>query len=175
MTGIVNEMAASVSMILRIKFPSFVVVVSVTRYRPELEAALNANRAVNGEMLLWMRHEVRRVCAIFRTTMTSDRREALMSTAMMRMDATLRQVRHAIAAPLLLTGCLWGPGKFASDLTLKKDGSFILNYRGEIVIQMPPDEDAPKPWSADIAHCTDDKGKDRACTKAEIATPEGRV
>ena len=44
----------------------------------------------------------------------------------------------AIAAPLLLTGCLWGPGKFNSDLTLKKDGSFILDYRGEIVLQMPP-------------------------------------
>ena len=41
----------------------------------------------------------------------------------------------ALAAPLLLTGCLWGPGKFASDLTLKKDGSFVLNYRGEIVMQ----------------------------------------
>ena len=38
------------------------------------------------------------------------------------------------AAPLLLTGCLWGPGKFASDLTLKKDGSFILDYKGEVVL-----------------------------------------
>ena len=75
----------------------------------------------------------------------------------------------ALAAPLLLTGCLWGPGKFASDLTLTKDGSFILNYRGEIVIQMPPDEDAPKPWSADQAHCTGDEDKERPCTKAEIA------
>ena len=36
----------------------------------------------------------------------------------------------ALAAPLLLTGCLWGPGKFTSDLTLKKDGSFVLDYRG---------------------------------------------
>jgi hypothetical protein len=76
----------------------------------------------------------------------------------------------AFAAALLLSGCLWGPGKFASDLTLKKDGGFILNYRGEIVIQMPPDEDAAKPWTAGIAHCTDDEGKDRTCTKAEIAT-----
>jgi hypothetical protein len=75
----------------------------------------------------------------------------------------------AAAAPLLLTGCLWGPGKFASDLTLRKDGSFALNYRGEIVIQMPPDDDAPKPWSADLAHCTDGD-KDRACTKAEIVS-----
>ncbi len=47
----------------------------------------------------------------------------------------------ALAAPLLLTGCLWGPGKFQSDLTLRKDNSFVLNYRGEIVIQLPPDEE----------------------------------
>jgi len=45
----------------------------------------------------------------------------------------------AIAAPLLLTGCLWGPGKFNSDLTLKKDGSFVLDYRGEITLQLPPE------------------------------------
>ena len=45
----------------------------------------------------------------------------------------------AFAAPLLLTGCLWGPGKFNSDLTLKKDGSFVLDYRGEIVLQVPDD------------------------------------
>jgi hypothetical protein len=76
----------------------------------------------------------------------------------------------ALTAPLLLTGCLWGPGKFASDLTLKRDGAFVLNYRGEIVIQMPRDDDAPKPWSADQAHCTDDKNNQQACTKAEIAS-----
>jgi hypothetical protein len=46
------------------------------------------------------------------------------------------------AAPLLLTGCLWGPGKFASDLALKKDGTFVLDYRGEIVLQTPPDASA---------------------------------
>src|SRR4051794_22373576 len=45
----------------------------------------------------------------------------------------------ALAAPLLLTGCLWGPGKFTSDLTLRKDGSFVLDYRGEMVLQLPPD------------------------------------
>src|SRR3954463_6905299 len=81
-----------------------------------------------------------------------------------------RRLVIALAAPLLLTGCLWGPGKFASDLTLKKDGAFVLNYRGEIVIQMPPDEDAPKPWSAGQARCTDDNNKERPCTKAEIAS-----
>jgi hypothetical protein len=54
----------------------------------------------------------------------------------------------AIAAPLLLTGCFWGPGKFTSDLALHKDGSFVLDYRGEIVLQLPPEEEStPKPWS----------------------------
>jgi len=75
----------------------------------------------------------------------------------------------ALSAALLLTGCLWGPGKFASDLTLRKDGSFVLNYRGQIVAQVPPEDEAMKPWTADLAHCTDDD-KDRACTKAEIAS-----
>src|SRR6478672_650177 len=73
----------------------------------------------------------------------------------------------AIAAPLLLAGCLWGPGKFVSDLTLRKDGSFVLDYRGELVLQLPPDA-APEPWKPDMAKCTTDDGKDRACTPAEV-------
>jgi hypothetical protein len=73
----------------------------------------------------------------------------------------------ALAAPLLLTGCLWGPGKFTSDLTLKKDGSFVLDYRGELVLQLPADEDL-QPWTDAKAKCDGD-GKPRACTTAEIA------
>jgi hypothetical protein len=75
----------------------------------------------------------------------------------------------AVAAPLLLTGCLWGPGRFASDLTVKRDGTFVLDYRGEIVLQLPPDAE-PKPWTADMAHCTNDEGQDRACNAAEVAS-----
>ena len=51
----------------------------------------------------------------------------------------------AIAAPLLLTGCLWGPGKFNSGLTLKKDGTFVLDYRGEILTNNSEDGAAPHP------------------------------
>jgi hypothetical protein len=75
----------------------------------------------------------------------------------------------ALAAPLLLAGCLWGPGKFASDLTLRKDGGFVLDYRGEIVLQLPPDEGSGEPWKDVMARCTDDQNKERPCTKAEIA------
>src|SRR3954470_5609678 len=74
----------------------------------------------------------------------------------------------ALAAPLLLTGCLWGPGKFVSDLTLKRDGTFVLDYRGEIVLQLPPDAEAAKPWTTGMAHCATDEGRDRPCTAAEI-------
>lgn len=82
----------------------------------------------------------------------------------------------ALAAPLLLTGCLWGPGKFASQLSLHRDGSFTLDYRGEIVLQLPPDDSAEAKWSDDKAHCADGDtagdlaGKPRPCTKAEITT-----
>ena len=97
----------------------------------------------------------------------------------------------ALAAPLLLTGCLWGPGKFESDLTLRKDGSFVLDYKGEIVLQLPPDADAKaEPWDPKRARCYKDgrvevisaaqasaqpSGDDevRACTPAELARLKG--
>jgi hypothetical protein len=92
----------------------------------------------------------------------------------------------AAVAPLLLSGCLWGPGKFTSDLALRKDGRFILDYRGEIVLQLPEDKPTPpEPWSDKMVRCYDDGRVEtvrpnvsaddetdpqaRACTKAELA------
>lgn len=99
----------------------------------------------------------------------------------------------AAAAPLVLGGCLWGPGKFTSDLALRKNGTFVLDYRGEILLQMPDDKGAaPLPWDNDMASCyvdgraeivdTDisiDKAEDsdsdanevkkRTCTAAQLA------
>jgi hypothetical protein len=72
----------------------------------------------------------------------------------------------ALAAALLLTSCLWGPGKFASELTLRRDGSFALDYRGEIVLQTPSDQDL-QPWTDSKAKCQD-VGKPRPCSKTEI-------
>lgn len=58
-----------------------------------------------------------------------------------------------LVAPLMLAACLWGPGKFNSELTLRKDGSFVLDYRGEMVIQLPPDESGGEAWKPAMAHC----------------------
>src|SRR5207237_9938402 len=73
----------------------------------------------------------------------------------------------ALSAPLLLTGCLWGPGKFASELTLRKDASFVLNYRGEIVLQLPPDQANADTWKAQYARCYKDG---RVEPRADIST-----
>jgi hypothetical protein len=92
----------------------------------------------------------------------------------------------AAALPLMLSGCLWGPGKFTSNLALNKSGSFVLDYKGEIVLQMPDEKGMPaEPWSDKMLKCfkdgrtetstaidsgTDDADEDsRACTATEIA------
>ena len=67
----------------------------------------------------------------------------------------------AAAAPLMLSGCLWGPGKFTSELALNKAGTFVLDYKGEIMLQLPDDKTSPGPWSNDLATCYAD-GRIRA-------------
>ncbi|MFN3473671.1 MAG: hypothetical protein ACK4ZW_06450 [Blastomonas sp.] len=72
----------------------------------------------------------------------------------------------ALATPLLLTGCLLSPGKFASTLDLQGDGSFTFTYAGEIVVtdtSSPPAEFSASP-------CYDQTTYDeRECTSAELA------
>lgn len=71
----------------------------------------------------------------------------------------------ALAIPLLLTGCLLSPGKFASTLDLQRDGRFTFTYVGQIVVtdtSSPPAEFAPTP-------CYDETTYDeRECTEAEL-------
>lgn len=89
----------------------------------------------------------------------------------------------AAAAPLLLTACLWSPGKFMSDLTLRKNGTYTLDYKGEILLQLPESEKdmTPQPWSGAMARCfkdgrtetvspvsSDDADEVRPCTAAEL-------
>jgi len=63
----------------------------------------------------------------------------------------------ALAGALLLTGCLWSPGKFTSELQIRKNGTFVLDYRGEIILQRPEEKGKPAaPWSDSMARCFDD-------------------
>ena len=79
----------------------------------------------------------------------------------------------ALAAfSLLLTGCFITPGKFTSELVLKRDQSFTFSYDGEIfflglssLAQMGAAGDEFVPES-----CYDeDTYEDRECTEAELA------
>jgi hypothetical protein len=79
----------------------------------------------------------------------------------------------AVAAPLALGGCLWGPGKFTSDLALRKNGTFTLDYRGEIMLQMPDDKGSPPaPWDAGMARCYTDGRTEIAATEIALE-PDG--
>ncbi|MEO9617190.1 MAG: hypothetical protein ABJF89_06940 [Parasphingorhabdus sp.] len=97
------------------------------------------------------------------------------------------KVVAAIAAPLLLTGCLVTPGQFESELVLQKSGEFSFAYEGEISIlgmqklinvaaESEEDEFEPKCFKdteieetayqlgADVQSVN---GQERECTEAE--------
>lgn len=40
----------------------------------------------------------------------------------------------AVAVLLVLAGCMVLPGRFASDLALRRDGTFTFHYKGEIIL-----------------------------------------
>lgn len=81
----------------------------------------------------------------------------------------------AAALSLVLAGCLLLPGKFTSDLTLKKDGTFAFTYKGEIFVlalsRMAAgmnDKDANKPFEPEACK-EDDSDNIRPCKPDEIA------
>ena len=82
----------------------------------------------------------------------------------------------AAVAPLLLGGCLWGPGKFTSDLALRKGGTFVLDYRGEIVLQLPDDKAPSAPWTNDKARCFESGvvKVDGVTVRAPVVAPMGK-
>jgi hypothetical protein len=90
----------------------------------------------------------------------------------------LRRLVLVAAAPLFLSGCLWSPGKFNSTLDVRKDGTFTLAYKGEILFALPDDE-KPTAWDDDKAHCfvdgtasldiTASEAEGRDCSAAELA------
>lgn len=49
------------------------------------------------------------------------------------MIRALKAFALAIAAPLILTGCLLSPGKFTSTMTINADRTFTFAYKGEVI------------------------------------------
>lgn len=87
----------------------------------------------------------------------------------------------AAAMLLVLAGCMVLPGKFASDLTLRKDGTFTFHYKGEIILAALAEGSKPSKVEEVPAEpfeqqpCTDpvtDEAHD--CSAAEIAQQRAR-
>jgi len=93
----------------------------------------------------------------------------------------------ALLLPLMLTACLFTPGKFESSLTLHKDRSFTFTYKGEVMAvdlegmtkdlgkMMPSTDDADAaPDAAPDADADADADSDTAMAEAE-ETPEQKA
>lgn len=87
----------------------------------------------------------------------------------------------AAAMLLVLAGCMVLPGKFASDLALRRDGTFTFHYKGEIILAalaqgskgVKAEAFAPEPFEQQP--CTDpqtDEAHD--CSAAEIAQQKAK-
>lgn len=85
----------------------------------------------------------------------------------------LARAAFAAALSVLLTGCLLTPGKFTSDLTLMKDGTFSYSYKGEIqmlAFSKLAELGAKAEDEFEAEDCYDeDTYEDRECTAGEIA------
>lgn len=72
------------------------------------------------------------------------------------MGYALKRLAFAVAAPLLLLGCILTPGKFTANLSINADRSFTFAYKGEVIAVDPADEigkgfDAGRPDSEDTS------------------------
>jgi hypothetical protein len=91
----------------------------------------------------------------------------------MLLHAFLRRASHAaigFGLAALLAGCFFAPGKFTSQLDLRKNGGFTFAYHGEITMlaltrlaEMGRDKEEFTPDT-----CYDDDFNERDCTKAEL-------
>jgi len=76
----------------------------------------------------------------------------------------------ALAAPLLLAGCLLSPGKFVSGLDISDNGDFTFRYAGELLITDMSGPEATTAAEFEPFPCYDDKTfEDRDCTETELS------
>ena len=83
------------------------------------------------------------------------------------------RVALAMLSCVLLAGCFLLPGKFVSELTLKRDGTFAFSYQGDIHVlalsKMAQDE-AGDDAKFEPQPCYDDNtGDERACSPDEVS------
>lgn len=74
----------------------------------------------------------------------------------------------AVTLSLLLAACIFAPGKFTSQLDLRKDHSFAFRYTGEILMVPMMKSDKEEAFSPEACH-DEETYEDRACTSEEIA------
>jgi hypothetical protein len=94
----------------------------------------------------------------------------------MAMPASTRRMALGLLAALsvLLAGCLLTPGKFSSELSVRRDGTFAYSYRGDIVL-LGLTQLADKTTDATLGEftpsaCHDEKTfAERKCTDADLA------
>ncbi|TCM21589.1 hypothetical protein EDF56_101255 [Novosphingobium sp. PhB165] len=72
---------------------------------------------------------------------------------------------------MLVAACIFVPGKFTSQLSLKADRSFHFAYTGEIVM-LPLQKSKETPFEPET--CYDDNSDERACTPAELAEQKSK-
>jgi hypothetical protein len=77
-------------------------------------------------------------------------------------------VLAAAALTLLLAACIFAPGKFTSQLDVRKDRTFSFRYTGEILM-IPLMEAAKKDVFEPEACYQEDSFEERECTAEEIA------
>jgi hypothetical protein len=81
-----------------------------------------------------------------------------------------RLARVALAATLVLclSACLFAPGRFTSDLDIRRSGEFTFSYTGELLflplMEKPQAEEKFEPEA-----CHDDDFEERDCTAEELA------
>lgn len=88
-------------------------------------------------------------------------------------------VAGILVGVLLLAGCMLLPGRFSSDLSLRKDGSFSFAYKGEIYLlalsKMAADErnksQADAAFEPSACH-SEQSGEERECSAQEIASQQ---
>jgi hypothetical protein len=76
-----------------------------------------------------------------------------------------------VLGSLLLSACLLAPGKFTSELDVRKDGSFTFGYTGEIhmlALSKLAQTETPKPFVAQPCQ-GEELGEERQCTARELA------